>query len=218
MKADAVVVLGGGLAKDGTLADWTYARLERGLALVDEGVASHLVVSGGWGLGLARPCRTEAEVMMELADQRMNSARIHPDPESRDTVGNAWFTGRIVRRQGWRSLCLVTSDFHVSRAAWVFSRVLPNVLQAWVPVETGLEGTRLHHVLNEEAVIRTFLGEWMGSISAGDDSAFARFIREQHPGYAKDPGLPLNRLNERLDAIREEMRRPDTLNTSHGAH
>lgn len=207
MKADAVVVLGGGLTKDGTLADWTHARLERGLALVDEGVASHLVVSGGWGLGLARPSRTEAEVMMELAGRRMNSARIHPEMESRDTVGNAWFTGRIVRCQGWRSLCLVTSDFHVPRAAWAFSRVLPDVLQAWVPVETGLEGARLHRVLTEEAVIRTFLGEWMEPLPAGDNAAFARFIHEQHPGYAEEPGLPLDQLNERLKAIREEMSR-----------
>lgn len=206
MKADAIVVIGGGVAEDGTLAGWTPARLERGLALVDEGVAGHLVVSGGWGLNLARPPRTEAEVMAELAGRRMDPARIHLDPEARDTVGNAWFTGRIVRRQGWRSLCIVTSDFHVLRAAWIFCRVLPDVLQAWVPVETGLEGPRLHRILAEEAVIRTFLGEWMGSLPAGNDVAFARFIREQHPGYAEDPGLPLERLNERLEAIREEMR------------
>lgn len=205
MKADAVVVLGGGVEEDGTPTRWTDARLRRGLELVAEGVSEHLVVSGGWGLSSPRPIRTEAEVMAGLAVRQMDPSRVHLETESRDTIGNAWFTGKILRRDGWRSILIVTSDFHVPRAAYVFSRLLPDVLCACVAVQSELEGTQLHRLMVEEAVIRTFLGEWIGGIPPGDNAAFANFIAVEHPAHAENPRLTIRGLDERLKTIRASM-------------
>jgi uncharacterized SAM-binding protein YcdF (DUF218 family) len=95
--ADAVVVLAGG---DGE-------RLDRGLQLVRDGVSSNLVVSTGPN----ELCATE---------QAFSVYCFLPRPD--DTRGEAEAIGRIARREGWRHLVLVTSDYHATRARILVER------------------------------------------------------------------------------------------------
>jgi uncharacterized SAM-binding protein YcdF (DUF218 family) len=98
--ADAVVVLAGGQGE----------RLDKGLELVRDGVATNLVVS----TGSADLCATEHdfEVFCFL-----------PDPD--DTRGEAEAIGRIAAQEGWRHLVLVTSDYHATRARLLLERCFP---------------------------------------------------------------------------------------------
>lgn len=201
---DAVVVLGGGVSPEGELSGWSRQRLDRGLELMDRGLASALVLSGGWALTGARPARLEAEVMAGIAAERVDPARIHVERRSRDTVGNAWFTRGIARDEGWSRLCVVTSDFHVPRAAWIFERVLGGITCTWVPAPSGLEGHDLLRAATQEVVLLTFLREWMADVEPGDEASLERFIR-RHPGYSEDPALDRAGIEERLEAIRRRL-------------
>jgi len=95
--ADAIVVLAGG---DGE-------RLDKGLELVQSGVASNLVIS----TGPDQLCgvQHDFEVFCFLP---------HPD----DTRGEAEAIGRIAAREGWHHLVLVTSDYHATRAHLLVGR------------------------------------------------------------------------------------------------
>ena len=95
--ADAIVVLAGG---DGE-------RLDKGLELVQSGVASNLVIS----TGPDQLCgvQHDFEVFCFLP---------HPD----DTRGEAEAIGRIAAREGWHHLVLVTSDYHATRAHLLVAR------------------------------------------------------------------------------------------------
>lgn len=105
--ADAVVVLAGG---DGE-------RLDRGVALVDQGVASNLVVSTG-----PDPlCSGQFDFAVYC---------FLPDPD--DTRGEAEAVGRIAAREGWDHLVLVTSDYHATRARLLLERCFPGTLDVSV--------------------------------------------------------------------------------------
>jgi uncharacterized SAM-binding protein YcdF (DUF218 family) len=103
-RADAVVVFAGG---DGE-------RQEEGLRLVREGVAPALVISDGGlpGSRNARVCR-----------ERPAGLRLYclsPDPAT--TRGEARQFAELAEREGWESLVLVTSNYHVRRAGLLLDR------------------------------------------------------------------------------------------------
>ena len=99
-RADAVVVLSGSEAD----------RIPRALALMRAGTAPVLVVSDGraetpWLCGRRAPYRVLC---------------FRPDPYS--TRGEAEAIGRLARANGWRSVDVVTSRYHVFRARMLIER------------------------------------------------------------------------------------------------
>jgi uncharacterized SAM-binding protein YcdF (DUF218 family) len=103
-RADAVVVFAGG---DGE-------RQEEGVRLVREGVAPALVISDG---GL--PGSRKAQVCREPpAGVRLYC--LSPDPAT--TRGEARMFAELAEREGWGSLVLVTSTYHVRRAGLLLGR------------------------------------------------------------------------------------------------
>lgn len=107
-QVDAVVVLGGGLQE----------RTDRGLDLIARGVSPVLVLSLGiaWAgpeyervLGICRDGIAGVEVIC---------IRALPD----STKGEAMTTARLARERSWRSIAVVTTDHHVSRATRWFER------------------------------------------------------------------------------------------------
>ena len=108
---DAVVVLTGG-----------SGRLAAGLALLAEERAEKLFVSGVYRgvevaelLALSRRDPGELECCIVLGYS------------AGDTAGNARETAEWIRTEGYRSLRLVTSDYHMPRSLVEFRRRLPGV-------------------------------------------------------------------------------------------
>ena len=101
-RSDAVVVVAGGAL-----------RLTKGIELVKQGVAPLLIVSnpkGNWAYGWAAPglCRTR--------DPHVGFKFICFDPKPESTQGEARAVKRIAARRHLRSIIVVTSYFHVTRA------------------------------------------------------------------------------------------------------
>ncbi len=105
--ADAVVVLSG-----------SKRRLDRGLELVQGGVAPVLVVSAGFDPRQPRARR----LCLAGRGRGFRVLCFWPRPDS--TRGEARGVERLARRYGWRSIVLVTSRFHVTRARMLFRRCL----------------------------------------------------------------------------------------------
>jgi uncharacterized SAM-binding protein YcdF (DUF218 family) len=103
-RADAVVVLSG---------TWE-TRLLEGMRLVENGVAPELVFVG------RSDSPTATEVCNGSRELRANVTCLRPDPDTtRTEVREA---ARLANREGWRSLVLVTSTFHVTRARLLLDR------------------------------------------------------------------------------------------------
>jgi uncharacterized SAM-binding protein YcdF (DUF218 family) len=85
-------------------------RLPVGLRLWHEGVAPTLVVFNEHGRG--------------------DDEHLYFRPEPYNTRGEARTTARLAREKGWRSIVLVTSNYHVPRARMIFRRAFDGEIHA----------------------------------------------------------------------------------------
>lgn len=105
-RTDAIVVLTGG-AK----------RLERGLDLLERGRAERMLVSG-----VERTVRPVELATRYDASQKLFDCCIDLGREAVDTRSNAGETGRWLERRRFKSVRLVTTDWHMPRARFELAR------------------------------------------------------------------------------------------------
>jgi uncharacterized SAM-binding protein YcdF (DUF218 family) len=128
-RADAVLVLGGGLRpalppRRGVEVNEAGDRLLTGVSLVRRGLAPVLVVSGGRvGFNAGDPAPSEADTAARLAGELgVPADRIVRSGDPRNTGEEAEAIDRLARARGWRSLLLVTSASHLPRSLATFER------------------------------------------------------------------------------------------------
>lgn len=202
--ADAIVVLGAGVEPDGSLPCAGRTRVERAAEIFHGGVAPRIIFSGRCGLTAPEPPVTEAAAMaaharvLGVPDEAMLL-----EEQSKDTLGNAYFTReRFLAPNGWWSIRVVTSDFHLSRAAWVFRKILGGGYDfSFVSAASGLSPRELIGRALAECKITIFLNEWLQALEEGDDHAIERLMNHEHPGYADAPVLTHDEMRRRLDEI-----------------
>jgi len=121
-KVDALIILG----DDNFYAD----RVTRGAQLFREGRAPVIVASGR----RLRPNAGIAELMehdlVERGVPREKIVRFSHDGDS--TLEEAQSLVRIVKERKWRSVIVVTSNFHTRRARYIFQRVFPQGMEVRV--------------------------------------------------------------------------------------
>ena len=124
-ETDAIVVLTGG-----------RLRLEAGLNLLGAGRAQKLFISG------VNPHVHRLELMRVNghADDDDLNRRIAIGHAADNTLGNARETADWMRQQGYRSLRLVTSWYHMQRSLLEFQRAMPQTRIVAEPVFAGHEG------------------------------------------------------------------------------
>ena len=130
--ADAIAVFRGGQGE----------RLDTALRLLHAGVAKHLVIPNGtvptWPQANAQ-CRSQPRTVT------------CPDPAQDSTRGEAEAIASVARQNGWQSIVLVTSTYHVTRARMLLDRCFGGRVDA-VKAGPGLTPARyLQRVTHEWA-------------------------------------------------------------------
>lgn len=108
VRADAIVVLGGGMTE----------RPNRAAELFQAGEAPLIICSG---LG---DCESNRQV---LEAHGLTHTVIHLEPESRNTSENARFTVKLLRQLGVKRVIIVTSWYHSRRALNCFEHYAPDL-------------------------------------------------------------------------------------------
>lgn len=204
-RADALVVLGRGVEADGALPRLARQRVERAAELYAWEVAPRIIFSGKCSLMTETvPPRSEAAAMAEYALAiGVPADALLVEEESRDTIGNAYFVlRRFLEPNDWNAIRVVTSDFHIQRAAWVFQKVMGLGYDvAFSASQSELDHSSVAAMAREESDITAFLMEWIGPIPDGDPLALARLIWQDHPGYAANPTMPKSEIQARIAAL-----------------
>lgn len=124
-QTEAVVVLTGG-----------KGRLERGMDVLQRGEGKRMLVSG------ADPSVTRVDLARRLGPGTLSTLRCCVDlgSEAVDTRSNAEEARRWMTRRGYSSLRLVTSDYHMRRAAYELRSDLPEarIVEDAVPTRPSL--------------------------------------------------------------------------------
>lgn len=141
-KADGIVVLTGG-----------SSRVADALDLLSNGFGKRLLISG------VHPTNGIGNIQRSLPDndQRLLACCVDLDRSATDTRSNAVETRRWVRRQGFHSLIVVTSNYHMPRALVELSYELPDVElipfsvigERWRDEAWWTSGTTLRLLLSE---------------------------------------------------------------------
>lgn len=124
-KADAIVVLGGGIhCVSGQLESSSVARMLRGLELWRAGYASVLTFSQQSGLlwqkGCPKMSDLEAQAVQELyGDHGPTLLTLNNVTTTRDEAARV---RDLARKRGWKTVLLVTTPSHSRRAQALFTR------------------------------------------------------------------------------------------------
>lgn len=114
-KADAIVVFSGD----------NGPRTEKGVELLKEGLGDYLILSGG----IVYDDVTMAELMKNYAMKlEVPEENILIDDKAATTHENAEFTKDIIEESNFKSIIVVTSEYHSRRSKLAMKKVLENTL------------------------------------------------------------------------------------------
>lgn len=148
VNADAIVVLTGG-----------QARVNEAVRLLEEGHADRLLISG------VHPGTTREQLAaVTSSDMPLEKSSVDLDRVALNTAGNATETANWVQKNGFGSLLVVTSAYHLPRAKAELSDVLPDVDLIAYPVFS--KDLKLDTWYREPATIRLLMREYVKYILA----------------------------------------------------
>ena len=117
---DAIIVLGYKADTDGNPTPRQLARVTEGVHEYMRGIAPRLILTGG----AAANRFVEAQVMARVAESEgIPASAIFIEPKAQDTIENACFATRIMEAHGWKSAEVVSSSYHLARAAMIFNQL-----------------------------------------------------------------------------------------------
>lgn len=160
--ADAAVVLGAAVYKDGRPSRFLRERIEVGVRLYLDGTVDRLIMSGDGndssGFGEPNIMRKVAEGMGVPADA------IVDDPLGVDTYSSC-----VNARDtfGATSVIMVSQEFHVPRAVWLCDRIGLNAQGAYPP-QWLTKSTVVGHVREVAADAKAMIDVWRGRVPDGN--------------------------------------------------
>lgn len=142
MKYQAIVVLAGGFKDNGELPQNVKYRVLTAYKLYKQGLAPRIIMSGKWSpyWDHSPPKQTEAEMMSRYARSLgVPNSAIFNEEHSQNTSENIFYTYKIfLEPNNWRSIIIVTSDYHVRRT----KQILRRTLDSWARIRVIGSPTR----------------------------------------------------------------------------
>lgn len=181
---DCIVILGGGF-RSGELSFESKKRVEAGVSLCKQGFSGKLLMSGGFTVDNLKKSES-SEMKKHAINLGVKAKDIFVEEESLDTLGNAVFSKRIVKKNCFKNLLLVTSDYHLERSLFIFHYVFGsgfNILGFDVP--TGFIRKFIQQKKNKERAYLLETQTFFSGIKIGNDNAILKRMKELHPYYIK---------------------------------
>lgn len=180
MEFDCIIALANEMDHEGNLNVESVARIKLASELFFDRPSTTLITCG-WNYRKDSKLFI-GEVMKDYAVKLgVPSEKIIAELNSRDTVGDAFFTKfNIVKNRGWKNLLVVTSDYHVNRTSTIFNFIYGAEYTIKVIGAPGFDShdKQLSENKSLEAFHQTFQ-----NVTAGDDVKIYERLSTQHPFY-----------------------------------
>ena len=180
MSFDCIIILANEMDSQGNLNRESNARLRLGSSLFKD-AESNKIICCGWDY---RP-DSDLEIGVAMKNEAIRlgipGENIIVECNSRDTVGDALFTKRlIVEPNSWKRLLVVTSDYHVDRTAIIFQFIYGKGYH--LEFRGAGDFGSAEKVEAEDNSLRAFHKTFEG-IDAGNTERIANALMEKHPFY-----------------------------------
>jgi len=202
---DIIAVLGYELTRNFELKDIARYRVEKAISLFNKKEAPRIVFCGSHSFwNEDNPKRTEARAMAEYAiSLGLPKTNALLEEHSKDSVGNAYFLRKnYLDRKGWKSLIVVTSDFHVPKTKYVFKKVLgEGYSYKVVSAQSGLSEHELAVLTKREHKVIGWFKHHFKDVFDGDMNAIKNYLYNHHPGYSKNPEVTKEDIRKSLPPV-----------------
>jgi uncharacterized SAM-binding protein YcdF (DUF218 family) len=157
----AVVVLGFLNDERGVLSGVAIARCRQAIVEFRKHPGSRIIPTGGWGQHFNTTSKPHGHYLREyLERQGIPGAAIVECVESANTIDDARLCRPLVERYGFRTLIVVTSDFHMARARFLFTRAFPDVALVFSGARTTLPAAELQaRIAHERNALAKLAGD-----------------------------------------------------------
>ena len=162
--ADGIAVLTGGVA-----------RIDQAMKLLADGKAKRVLITGVYRT-------TTTKELKDLASQgdQYFACCVDIDKEARNTIDNATETSQWVALHHYRSIIVVTSNYHMPRAVAELARVLPGVTLIPYPVVDN--NVHLDRWWTYPGTTKLLLSEYMKYLPALGRLGATNLVRTWLPG------------------------------------
>src|SRR5947209_8677614 len=172
-RADGIVVLTGG-----------SSRVSDAMELLAGGYGKRLLISG------VHPTSAASDISRSLSDnQSLLSCCVDLDRSAVNTRSNAAETRRWANERGFKSLIVVTSNYHMPRAIVEFSHAMPDT--HLIPFAVVGEKWRDDSWWTSAATLRLLLSEYIKYVAAEVRVRLADLGLEMSPEMAEQPSRSL---------------------------
>jgi uncharacterized SAM-binding protein YcdF (DUF218 family) len=139
-----LIILGCANDENGRLSETAIERLEEGIREYREHPGSAILPTGGFGAHFNTTDRPHAEYARDyLLERGIPEADILSPVITGNTVEDAVMSKTILDGEPGAAITIVTSDYHIERARFVFSRILAGRNISYRPARTDLPAERL---------------------------------------------------------------------------
>lgn len=129
-KADAIIVLGGGVGESGKVGQGYEERVEYAVELYKKGYAGRIVFSSGY-----THIFKETLVMKALAlSLGVPESAIILENRASNTYDSVLFTKEIVDKEHWNRVILLSSPYHMLRVSKVFVKLGGGIHVSYTPI------------------------------------------------------------------------------------
>ncbi len=148
-KADAIVVLTGG-----------YQRIDQAVELLRQGAGNRLLISG------VHPTTTRTQIRkMTQSPANLFSCCVDIGYDALDTIGNARETANWIRNKGYKSVLVVTNNYHMPRSIAELKYVDPST--DFIPYPVVNSDLKTKAWFTDPNALRTILYEYAKVLLAG---------------------------------------------------
>ena len=181
MTFDALIVLSNYMDKNGVLNEESKLRALKAIETYNDKQINYIITTG-WNY------RDDTNINISdsfkefiLSNSSIKREKIISDPNSRDTVGDAFFTKKnIIKPKNLKNICIVTSDWHIKRTSMIFNFIYgKDYLLKFIETKTSRS-----HIFqkNEKNSLNTFIKTFIG-IERGNDKEIEKVLFTKHPFY-----------------------------------
>lgn len=148
-RADAIIVLTGG-----------YQRIDQAVELLQKGAGKRLLISG------AHPSTTPTQIRkMTQGSADLFSCCVDIGYDALDTIGNAEEASNWIHAKGYRSILVVTNNYHMPRSLAELSYVDPDI--QFIPYPVVNSDLKTRDWFTDPNALRVMLAEYTKLLLAG---------------------------------------------------